>query len=680
MAIKKYNLSWIGVYKASSNSYVGGSTIKVGGSSEYNSYIGIPSAVRDAIKTSKTAPKLYFNFNVTDGAEFDIGAHKETSNKGGGTMPWYDYTGLHPIYGTGWQRIDLTSAFMNDYKTGARQGIVLYGAKSNYGEAYGNSNNSNEAYFEVEGTWNTAPTMQGITSPVASTVADTSLKIDWKQGLDAESNDALLTYQLKYYDGSSWGTPWNVGAGVLTYTLNTTSKPETSSARIAIRAYDGALYSDWSYSPYFTIRHNKPPSKPTQLTPDGGNVIDKGSVLRVTWKHNDDGVQAGYRLAWRTVSDTGELGAWNYVPSQTTFRSSISQYHDFAPETFPLGEIEWTVKTKDQQGLESPYATYQRFNAGTPSNAPTILQPASGSQIPTSEVTVEWSSVDQDQYELEIWDSTFTERLFLEQGVGAIKASTPAYQLTNNTTYIVQVRILSRAVGLWSPWSSITFSTVFVPPAVPTLIAEPDNDNGNIVVTWTEGTGSTTPAVSTDVFRREYSSNGTNEWEMVATGQLPSDVYIDYTPASDLAYEYMVRTWGGNTTSADSEIVEVEVFFDNAYLHRALTPSDMLFINSTDDRSQELEVQGQVMSFANRRLPVYEFGINESNKVEITFTVYNPDDLRIVVKFLKLKETFLYRDNYGRRFYCVATQPKISDLPFKGFQVSATLLEVDYEG
>ncbi|QFG05172.1 minor tail protein [Bacillus phage 019DV002] len=1004
MAIRKFDLAWIGVYKASSNSYVGGSNIQVGGSSDYQSYIGLPSGVRDAIKTSKTSPKLRIKFNVTDGAEFDVGAHKETYNKASGTMPWYVYTGLHPSFGNGWATIDLTSVFMNDYKNGTRQGIVLYGSRSNYGHAYGKTNNSNEAYFEVEGTWNTAPSKVGtISSPKASTIADKSVYFDWNPATDAEQSQSSLRYQLKYFNGSSWSSTTTLAAGVTQYTWDVSNSPETTRAQLAVRAFDGELYGAWSYSDYFTISHNRPPAKPTQLSPAGGKTIDRTIIQRFAWKHNDDGSQAGFTLAWRTIASDGSKGYWNYIPSQTGFTNSTSQYYNFPANTFPAGEIEWTVRTKDQQGLSSEYATYQRFTAGEASTAPIILFPESGEQVSDSSIVAEWSSVDQAKYEIKLFEGTTT--LWSSSGNGAIKRLNVGYALENNKTYQLQIRIADTVYGLWSPWASTTFTTAFTPPIKPTMTIEPVPDNSTIVLSWqndadrnlavngdlslgktngwrgsisnvvditdlegftkalrtqtttntaypqfefaeagydvnmfkgkvwnasmyiklnvftytgagkgknayarytvdgqnqyfmddmyfnaptngwvrvdfamdftnvtgnltsvfvgfgidnasasdvyitglqvTEGAtlmgspdtpmtldesiitnggfsdgttgwrnwqadtvGTRTVESITDLpefsnaaklvtnantgefgyaqdyvpinksskyvmsawfkvtagsgtvklqrgnatagyksvsssqftlgqwfkleqeftpedaslnfyvgqssstegmtiyatgievrekdygtdyvkptpqttyvklFKREYDDSQELPWQQLGDILAPNSTYTDYTPASDMTYEYKLEAWGDNDTYTESDIYEGEVIFLHAFLHRAILTSDLLIIDSGDSRDQSLDLKGNQMFFAGRRLPVFEFGENEENKLNISWIIDTVDDFTNTLKFLKRRETFLYRDGNGRRMYCVVQAPKVTDRKVSGFEISLTLLEVDYK-
>lgn len=831
MAVKKFPISWIGVYRADRNSYVGGNNIRVGGSADYQSYIGIPSAVKTAITTSRTSPKLRFVMNVTSGAEFDFGAHKETSNKAGGTMPWYKYIGLHPIYGTGWRSTDLTSAFMGEYRSGKVQGIVVYGAKNNSGQAYGKTGNSNEAYFEVEGTWNTPPTAPKITAPTSTTVATNNLQVKWNASSDPETPANQLTYQVQIFNGSTWSSSSNVGAGITSYSYNTSNMPETSSAQVRVRAYDGEDYSSWSNSPKFSIVKNLPPSKPTQLSPNGGRTVDRTESIRFTWKHNDDGVQAGFRIAWRTVDSSGTADSWNYV-NASGYRQSTNQYFDFAPNTFPAGKIEWRVSTMDQESLTSPWSDIQIFTAGIPSNAPIILTPELNEIISTANITVTWSSINQRRYEVQIYDGS--KQVYRKAETTTVKNAPIDYSLENNKTYTIRLRIADTQFDLWSDWTEIAIQTKFTPPIKPELSIESDEEGNTIIVSWRndppatsepingvptvgivqniqfspnttyyqnqfdageirtiygenakvvapsgniysfdprtvqvstslEGTspGSTideayfmftgadpsrfsssvtvesfdfrvvkfennqwfyndnsliwkpfelnsddfiignlkrtstaiegieefnitgdvvTPVTSrVDLYRRRFNSSIEGEWTLIHSGEANSS-YTDYTPASDVTYEYYARAWGDNQSFSDSDVKEARITFAHAFLHRSLVQSDFIVMRLSDSRSEDIGRTGKFMSFAGREKPIYEYGYNTDKSVNVKWEVDTNEDYLNTVDFLTRKETFLYRDGVGRRMFCIIDGSiGIDDNILSGCAFDITLREVDFE-
>lgn len=538
MATKTFYLDWMGQYKASTNSYYGGgSPIRVGSTSDYQSYCGFPSSVRDALKTSKTSTTLKIQLYVTEGAEFDVGAHKETYNKASGTMPWYTYIGLAPRLGDNngqgqWHTIDLTDAFMNDYEAGTYHGIVLYGATSDYGVA--SNTGSTRVKILVTGDWNDPPNTPTITYPDGGEVVDTSITLKWT-GSDPDGDSLKYTLAYKEGDGSSWQYI-STGYGVTQYTFDTSNWAEGSNAQFAVKASDGQEWSPYTYSNKFTIDHNQPPSKPTQLEPANGAIVDRTDIIRFSWKHNDDGEQAGYRLAWRTVASDGTLGAWNYIPDSTNFQNTTNQYYNMPANTLPNSTIDWTVQTKDQQGEQSEYANYIRIEAREPTNAPTILSPANLSEISTTRVTVEWSSLNQLEYELILYDTNGLT-IWSEINASSIKLREIPVDLDNNKWYEIHLRVKDSVNQIWSEYTVHSFGTSFNPPMVPLIKKSEEAGDGVLNIFYSAGEGNLLP---------ELLVGGTGEGETPEpnpliqpySGTLPED----YTITGDESFDLVNKT------------------------------------------------------------------------------------------------------------------------------------------
>lgn len=494
---KTFKISWMGQYRYDNGNYVGGGTpIRVGGSQNYHSFIGLPTSVRDALKTSKVTPTMKFKMRVTNGTpEWDFGGHKETYNKATNGRPWYKYLrGFQTGYtGTGWLTFDMTSWFMNAYRDGTYHGFVLYSGASStyYGEAYGFTKDSNCAYIEITGDWNSPPNRPTITYPVGGEIVDKSITLKWTSGGDPDGNP--LKYQIAYKEGD--GSGWyyvETGYGVTQYTFNTSNWKEGSSAQFAVRASDGQEWSPYHYGNKFTISHNKPPSKPTQLSPTNGEVVNRQEVIRFSWKHNDDGAQAGYRLAWRTVDNNGNVGSWNYIPSASSFANTTNQYYNMPANTLPNSTIDWTVQTVDQQGLQSEYANYVRFQAKEPTNAPTILAPTHLSTISTTRVTVEWSSLNQLEYELILMDTNGLE-LFSETKASPVKLREIPVDLENNKWYEIHLRVRDSVNLIWSDYTVVAFGVAFNPPFPPVIKKFEEAGQGVLNVFYSAGEGNILP-------------------------------------------------------------------------------------------------------------------------------------------------------------------------------------------
>lgn len=683
MATKTFTSAWVAIYRGRNGRYHSSNTpMRIGGFNDDISFIGVSQAFKDSLSSAVGTPTVKVRVYITDaGNDLNIGGHSQTYNKAGGSTPAIvNYGGSHSAP-KGWKEITLPSSLVNDLKAGTKHGIVLYGGAL-YMLAHGKTGNSYQVTFSIDGNWNTPPSPpSSFVQPKASTVADTSVTVQWTDGSDAQTATASLRYEVGYYDGSKWAEYWTTSAGTKSHTYPLTSRPETSSARFAVRSIDTqGEKSAWIYSPYFAVNHNKPPSQPYNLVPKGGTRFDRTDLLRVSWKVNDDGNPAGYQVAWRTVSPTGALGSWVYYPSSTAYANTTRTHHDYAPNTFPLGEIEWTVRTKDQQGESSPWSNRERLFAGEASTAPIFGVPNTLGTVNQSNLTARWSSLDQQRYEIELVQGGLVK--WSESAISGAKATLIGFPLTNDTTYTLRLRIMSFTNGLWSEWAEITFTTAFTPPKAPVLSITTTNAEGasldTIFLEWTTEVLAIYPAPTfIEVYRREFNVMVAQPWVQIVDEQTINGSLIDYSVASDTTYEYMVRVWAVNETFADSNIVEGTLHLERSFLHRASQPSDLIVIDA-ESRDEVIEFDGAFMKFAGRPKRVYESSEYEERSIPLAFSVETPIELRQTVNFLKRREVMLYRDTVGRRLYGIVRNVRIIDKPVSGFELSLTIEEVDY--
>lgn len=488
--------------------------------------------------------------------------------------------------------------------------------------------------------------------------------------------EATPQNQLKYHiqlttdNGANWKdiVPLT-SAGVTSYTYDFTNEPETSTAKIRIRAYDGSAYGPWDESNgVFTIQHNKAPTVPTNLSPSGGTPKDRASVVRFSWQHNDsDGdPQAQFDLQWRLQG----AQTWNTVSQVTT-----NQYWDAPANTFPKGIIEWQVRTYDQAGLSSPYSNIQTFFAGDKPANPAITDPAIGATIPVANPVVQWSSVGQTAYYVKLLDSN-DNLLWEVQANSTNKAQTIQYNLANNTDYKIQVAI-KNADGIWSDFVSVNIHVSYTPPAVPNVTTT--KGEGIITVSIDNPTPSgTQPNVSyNDLYRRKQ---GETIWTLIATN-IPGDAsFVDYTPASGQVYDYYVRAWGDNGTYSDSLIVSESISFMGIWLHEAADPLTTLhqFKLVNPGRSDNWQPTAALVQFAGRRLPVAEYDETEQRSISVKLTMLkNSGDGEALERLIKSKNTLCYRDARGRKMFCHAFELPTDD-EFYGNTVSLKFEEVSY--
>lgn len=570
----------------------------------------------------------------------------------------------------GWYSFDITS-LVRDWKNGTKPnyGVALLTQELGTSiEFYSSEATSLKPYLSV--TSNVVPSAPTVTAPNGGETWNAQHTITWNPATDTETAQNQLKYQIQLTTDN--GATWKdivalTAAGATSYTYDFTNEPETSTAKIRIRAYDGTSYGPWDESNgVFTIRHNQAPTVPTNLSPSGGTPKDRASVIRLSWKHNDSNgdPQAKFDLQWRLQGSQ----TWNTVSQVTP-----NQYWDAPANTFPRGTIEWQVRTYDQAGLSSPYSNIQTFFAGDKPANPTIIDPANGAIVPVANPTVQWSSVGQTAYHVKVLDVN-NNLLWELQANSTNKAQTILYALQNNTDYKIQLAI-KNADGIWSDFVTVNIHVSYTPPAVPVVTTA--KGEGIITISIDNPTPSgTQPNVSyNDLYRRKPGET----WTRIATN-IPADAsFVDYTPASGQVYEYFVRAWGDNGTYSDSSVVSESISLTGVWLHEADNPLETLHqFKLVSDRSENWQPTASLMQFAGRRLPIAEYDDAEQRTVSVKITLLKESgDLETLERMIYSKNTLCYRDARGRKMFCHALQLPIED-EFYGNTVSLTFEEVSY--
>ena len=673
MASKIYKATWMGAYTASNADYYGASNpIRTGGASWWHAYLGFDKAgILSAINTSKTAARVYLNIYVTNGAEFDVGFHKEGINKANDGMPFYRYGNIHPILGTGWKRIDITDAslqgesvsgFKNIMNAGYT-GPVLYGGKdADQGEAYGVTNNQFHIYIEVTGTWNTAPTKPGITAPTAGQSIDKTFELKGKAASDSEQAASSLKYEWAIKDGSgSWKYLGLGAAGIVNKVVDFSNYVETTQAQVALRADDGALSSGWTYSSNFTIAHNKPPGAPTNLLPAGGAVQDRTRSIMFVWQHNDADGQSAYDFRWRMQGN--EL--WTESGKIVTANKS----RVVAGNTFPLGTIEWQVRTYDQGNLVGPYSATALFTSSDPTDAPTITDPVAGGSVPQSRINVSWTAAAQDEYHIQLVSSS-NMILWEDEQVSQARVIEIPYDLENNQNYTIRLQVAETG-SVFSNWAENTFTVSFTTPAAPVVELFEWHDEGAIDVRVTNpisGELGEPTVIGNEIYRREYGTD--DAYTRIAVNVSNNSIFRDYTPASGVTYEYYVRAWGDNGTFQDSYSNEIMINIENTMISIASNPTRFVRLEYNPSRSIKRGKERSMLQFNGRTSPVAEFGVTETNTINLSFDIQDRTTLEVLTDIIDAKETLLYRDSRGRKEYVTVDSLSITDKFPNGYSVS----------
>lgn len=293
---------------------------------------------------------------------------------------------------------------------------------------------------------------------------------------------------------------------------------------------------------------NVAPTPPTLLAPVGNTTFDRTATQRFSWTFNDPNAgdtQSAHDLRYRLVG----AGSWTTVSGTTP-----SGFRDFAGSTFAAGSYEWQVRTYDAQGLVGPYSGSEFFTAATPPPGPTITAPANNSTVSTSTAALTWSYPTQAAYQVRVLDPA--DAVLFDTGVvgGTAGAQTRSVSLsfpTNNVTRKLQVRVQDSGSGLWSPYSTVTVSVSYTPPAVPTLVVVPSDSTGSIsvLVTHPTPTGTQPTVAATEVeVRADSAGDPYRPVGQPVRLSVNSTAYTDRAPAGGVEYAYRARAVGVNET------------------------------------------------------------------------------------------------------------------------------------
>ena len=512
----------------------------------------------------------------------------------------------------------------------------------------------------IEIHYNSVPTVPTLLSPNGGETWNTEHTIEWEASTDVENEPLTYDIEVSYDNGTSWASIITSATGT-SYTYDFSSLTETNTALLRMRAYDGTSYSDWDESDgVFTIQHKYAPDAPGNLSPVGGEPVDRTLIQRLSWEARDQNTndpQSKFDLEWR-VSRTS---SWNTI-TETTNR----EYWDAPAGTFPHGGIEWRVRTYDQEDLVGPYSPTQTFFAGDKPSAPTIT---SGSTTDIAQPTIEWSSSGQTAYTLRVLlDGA---EIYSYSG-GTNKAHTIQNDLSNNTDYTIEVTI-TNSDGLESDPDSLLLSVSYTPP--PKAIITVTDSGDNILIEWENPTPQDTePNVTgNDVYKREQ--GGT--WRKVA--QNLSDRYYDYAVANGQVYEYYVKANGENGSVSESESAVSSITLKGVHLHDISDPTgtNYNFMADSEGRGRTRKKDTQLVQFAGRVSPVAQSTNKRTAEVNVSLLLRNNAEYNAFSRLWE-SDILCYRDGRGRLEYGVIIEEPIEDEVVDRYRVSFTLNRIDY--
>lgn len=195
-------------------------------------------------------------------------------------------------------------------------------------------------------------------------------------------------------------------------------------------------------------------------------------------------------------------------------------------------------------------------------------------------------------------------------------------------------------------------------------IADYVDSNGSLhSIAYAEpSNGTTASIISTDYVELLTSMN--------VTGKKGS--FVDYTTAFGVEYEYFVREIGENGTYTDTDIVSGSVKFESAQLALTTDYSKWVKMKKGASRNKDKSIERVLSEFAGRPQAMAEYGEHDKWMANVSFLIFDVEELNMLDYLIDSRETLLYRDNFGKREFVSVAGYSSEDHPSGWWNVSLT--------
>lgn len=302
-------------------------------------------------------------------------------------------------------------------------------------------------------------------------------RVTWQNGVRIENGGAalFLGWSDSYDNVSVMGSPTGqIGSIVKDY--------RNAWSSMAVRTGLPAGYAQSTANPPHSISveivPTAAPPAPLLSAPAAGQEVQNTAPITLVWAHQGQGLQEAYRVSVRAVG----AGSWSYLTSSGTLSGSLqtiagsAQSATIAASTLTAGTAyEWQVATQEN-GSFSSYSTTRQFN---PQNLPSVSSVTPSVTAGRLAGTVSWAAAATagtlSAWQLAVTPSAQTapdSPMWLTPVTAGSSTTTsiPVLDWVNGSSYKAWVRV-QQSGGLWSPWTSGTFTVSWTPPAAPTGVA-----------------------------------------------------------------------------------------------------------------------------------------------------------------------------------------------------------------
>lgn len=495
------------------------------------------------------------------------------------------------------------------------------------------------------------------------------------------AGDIIVTRPAYSQPASTWSVREADGAVLasgLTASTWTHTDPSTSKTwryQIRTTSANPAHHSDWSLSSNI-VQLLAPPAAPTQLDPNGSARNADGSIA-LTWRHSssDTTPQRRYQVRYRTVGAT----TWTTL----TITTSSTQSRTIAAGTWTNGDdIEWQVRTWGSHADPGPYSASAIIRLA---EKPTvgIVAPTPGAVLNSPMRTFMWSYYQPQQYAQSMWQVEISrDGVVVKSQIddGNATAWNSGRIFEDGGTYVFRVRAAD-SNGVWSDWTSATYTVAFTGPLPPIVNAEWRRE-GHVLLDIAVPSGAP-PAVSLTI---ERSIDG-GPYELLAEGIPARDTeYLDWTAHSMGWNRYRVSAVSSlpsvTTVAKDVHVAEKCTVYLSGGPENALTARFEL----VEARSLTSGRSRAVNRYVGREHPVEVSGIERTWGLSIT-TRHLPSNPKVHTPNVATLEALfdmpgphLYRDGDGNRTHVTVSNLQadpgfMGDIMFDVIKSTAPTLE-----